>query len=886
MGVSVKVTQFVLRTTNGITDITVSGAGTCKGVVFIMGGAETNGTVRNTKHHGIGWVDTAGVEKVGIAGNAQDAVGTTQTTKSWSDTYCIAVHNNNGTAIDGQYNWDSYITDGVRITTSNPSARAFLCTAILFYGSDVTTVTGSLFPEGTVDVENTVDIGQDSDLLFWSNTESSVAADTIEIHTSLMLAISTWDGATIRQRMIRVHSQDARNSASIKQMAGPRVSMNFAGGTQINRGMECTTMDTDLVGITSREGGSPTDRPYHFLSVNFNGIAEARVEALTVPTSGDLSSTAYGFTPQFMLFGFINVSAQVDESGSFTNANDDFSCIGAMDESSEFSQGYSDEDEAGTSNAASVANSSVLYGTDEADNVEFDGDFGSFDSTGFTITMNTNPAAVLSGWGLAIEGEAAPELVEIVDDAVQIVEDTEQHRAISQLADEAVQVVEDTEAHLTMTRLVDEIIEVIEATESHRTMTRSADDIVQIVEGTEQHRVIVQLSDDLIQIVETAEQHLAMTRLVDDVVQIVETTIRPRVMARPVDETVQILEVVEQHRAITHLVDEVVQVVETTEQHRVITQLVDDVVQILEAAEQHRAIVQRLDDVIQIVETTVRPRVMIRLIDEVEQVVETTVRPRVMSRRVDNTVQIVEGTEQHRAIVQLADEVIHVVETTVNVLDAATAALVEIIDEVIQIPETVEQHREITQITDEVVQIVEAILRPRVMVRQVDEVVNLVEAIEQHRDIVQLISEQEQIPETAEQHRAIVQIADEAVQIIEATNTALALVRAINEVVEISDQALRSMVLTRVLSEVVQIPDGVLTARAMTRIVNEVIQIIEGTVKRIFVGGVGDGPLINVDVLLPDLNADLLLADLNADLLLLDLNVDVTLPATDLTVAI
>ena len=407
MGASVVVTQFALRTTNGTTDITVSGAGTlCRGAWFFMGGGLTDGTVRNHSHNCIGWVDSSGNAAVGHASDCEDGQANTDTGAHWSASFCIGV-NADGGGIDGAYSHSAFITDGIRITTSNPSSRALLVKAVLFFGSDVTLVDGSITPSSAFNNEDTVDIGQDSDVILWSHIDSTGAADTYANHSILNAAISTWDGTTLRQRGFRVQIPTGQATENVRQTTGPRLDWNYSTGTSIDRAMECTTMDSNLVGITSRETTAPNDRPYRFCSVNFNGTVEARVEALTLPTSGNLSSTAYGFKPQFMLFGFINVTSQVTETGSFTDVNDGISCLGAMDGTREHSCGWANDDGNTTSSDTSITADNVLFCTDVSDATDLDGDHSSFDANGFTITMNTNPGATMEGWGLAIEEEAA-----------------------------------------------------------------------------------------------------------------------------------------------------------------------------------------------------------------------------------------------------------------------------------------------------------------------------------------------------------------------------------------------------------------------------------------------------------------------------------------------
>ena len=108
----------------------------------------------------------------------------------------------------------------------------------------------------------------------------------------------------------------------------------------------------------------------------------------TIPTSGDISITDPGFTPQVVGVVVCNNTAldTVKEAGNILIG------VGVVDSNVEHSVHIVTEDYASTINATSVHSSSVIHGEDADQTEIFDAELDAFTATGFDLTVNTNPA--------------------------------------------------------------------------------------------------------------------------------------------------------------------------------------------------------------------------------------------------------------------------------------------------------------------------------------------------------------------------------------------------------------------------------------------------------------------------------------------------------------
>ncbi len=135
MGVSVRIVRQAAITGGGPTqDFTVSGFGTPKVAIFIVTAAVTDGTIADDAKLSVGASD--GVRSRVAAFRGKDGSASTDNDERSNRNSVILIINTNNANVDGEASWDSWITDGVRITYGNLPSTAVLVTCIMVNGSD------------------------------------------------------------------------------------------------------------------------------------------------------------------------------------------------------------------------------------------------------------------------------------------------------------------------------------------------------------------------------------------------------------------------------------------------------------------------------------------------------------------------------------------------------------------------------------------------------------------------------------------------------------------------------------------------------------------------------------------------------------------------------
>lgn len=121
-------------TSTGTLDLTSSGGGTCLGALFWWTLATANNTATNGASLGIGAGISSSAQWALCAGSQHGVVATNTTSRGMTD-QAIAIQLAGG-GVDGEANFDSIITDGVRLNFTNAPAGAYLLNALLFFSDD------------------------------------------------------------------------------------------------------------------------------------------------------------------------------------------------------------------------------------------------------------------------------------------------------------------------------------------------------------------------------------------------------------------------------------------------------------------------------------------------------------------------------------------------------------------------------------------------------------------------------------------------------------------------------------------------------------------------------------------------------------------------------
>lgn len=134
-------------------DFTVSGFGTVKGALIWVTSAVSDDSLTAGTMLSFGFIDEADLN-ASITQWGQDAVATSNTGRSQSVTNCVATQTASGIEFTAT---GAKITDGIRLTWSggNPST-AYLCTVVLFGGTDFECEISNNSSQNTANVEFTV----------------------------------------------------------------------------------------------------------------------------------------------------------------------------------------------------------------------------------------------------------------------------------------------------------------------------------------------------------------------------------------------------------------------------------------------------------------------------------------------------------------------------------------------------------------------------------------------------------------------------------------------------------------------------------------------------------------------------------------------------------
>lgn len=396
----IQVTRVACNTSTGTQDITISGFGTPKAALFVVTRGVTDETL--AAHAIIGWGVADGTNQRAFTAKHEDNQGTTDADCRCMTDECIAINDVDNT-IDGEANFDSFITDGVRINWGNAPAAGYLLTVILFGGDiqvnvrDITT-TATL---GATTSDTTC--GFEPDVIFFGGNGFIPFNDFNNTAYLPVLGIATNESGGIKQGLMAVTDGNGFTTSG----AGVHHSNKYCQAAYFTSGgyagaMELTSFDANGFTVTHREDTTVTV-PAAFLAIKFDDNSQFELDFIDSPTStGDHDITSIGFQPNFVyqLVSFIDTEESSDtagaEAGSFG--------ISVFDGTNEYCIMISTEDNVGTTNTNSISSDKAVKVIDNAGTVVFEGSFDSFLSNGWRINYPSTVDGTARKWiALAIQ---------------------------------------------------------------------------------------------------------------------------------------------------------------------------------------------------------------------------------------------------------------------------------------------------------------------------------------------------------------------------------------------------------------------------------------------------------------------------------------------------
>lgn len=404
MGVTVAVARVALNTSTGTQDITTADLGglTPKAVRLIATRCVTSGTA---------------VDGAGIYVGASD--GTNEWTQGYEDQHNQAAMDNemeqdttanriltiyDGTAddvVEATIDFDSFITNGVRINITDAPAAAYLITAEFFAGSDLSVHVG------------TVALGNTSNALV---AITSVGFEADVVLTQLLEGTSTNSGSvsmgviqndragTVTQRCI-AHGQRntfassvvnavMRNDCCITRLIESTGALDWTGSAQ--------TFDSQGWDIQLGNSRSPANHHLGWIALRFGSspVVSSKVYTYATPTStGSNTDAGAGFQPQYVMYLATRTAAA---NTAETDADGGVFGIVMVDEDGDtFTQSIESEDGAADSNTQSLSNNLLNLPT-HTGAASQSADFTSFGGTGVTWNWTAVAAGAMQWAALAI----------------------------------------------------------------------------------------------------------------------------------------------------------------------------------------------------------------------------------------------------------------------------------------------------------------------------------------------------------------------------------------------------------------------------------------------------------------------------------------------------
>lgn len=404
MTLTFRATRVAALTGGGPTqDITIPGFGTPKVAWFFAVGSTTEAT--GAAHAVASYGATDGTNQWCQARTAEDNIATTDT-YSLGATDEVIMFGDHAGGIDGEANFDSWITDGVRISWGNYPASAYLIVVVMGTGSDLSVDVGT-FTQPAGDT-NTVDVacGFEPDQVTVYTNAAGFATDGAS-NSRISVGFAS-NNASIEQRVAAQGTRDgladAQNSmhsrtnriALVQRMYNNTLSRaaeltSFNAGPTPAAGFTCTTRDTN--------DSQAFDCGY--VALNYNGAAQHKVETLTHPqTNGDSSFTSLGFRPQMVLI-------TVEELWGIPDSGWDYwsyaVCgVGVFTAHDQYATCIWDENGAATTNSESRSDEKAIL-MDREIGIILSATRSSMDGQGYTLNYSGGARDTYYAFTLAVE---------------------------------------------------------------------------------------------------------------------------------------------------------------------------------------------------------------------------------------------------------------------------------------------------------------------------------------------------------------------------------------------------------------------------------------------------------------------------------------------------
>jgi len=317
LAINIKQVKAAIPTTSGTQDITIAGFGTPKAALFILSYASSDAAA--SQPHAamsVGAID--GTSQMCITTIARDAQDITKSYKYAQSDQCITLIDSVAGTILAEASFSGWITDGVRITWTDPAPSAYLLTTILFNGSDLQAKVGVATSD--IDVNDSIHINtgfEPDQIIVVSNlTMFDISGPNTDGYLSLGFCDN---GDVIKQTCQVWENSNGLGTSRVKTTLSNQYIYTFDFTTDIAG--EITSFTGSGFNLTTRLRSFQTDIGY--LALKYNDKVRHKlgfVDTVTAINNNYYQSDP-GFKPQFMFeFQTFHSGYNITESGQIASA--------------------------------------------------------------------------------------------------------------------------------------------------------------------------------------------------------------------------------------------------------------------------------------------------------------------------------------------------------------------------------------------------------------------------------------------------------------------------------------------------------------------------------------------------------------------------------------
>ncbi len=375
----IRMVQAALRGTTGTQDFTIEGFGTPVAALFVVGNGGVSQTPTDGARPSIGATDGTNHWVISVTDRHGQASSDLERRAATDEVIMILTA---GGGVLQEANFDSFITDGVRINLAVTDGGLRAVTCYLVGGTDVTAAVGS-GPLGDSSATVTFTPNLEMNALIMGTTLDLID-DVADVSGVIEVGFGTWDGSTVLQNSY--HWTGIDNQASGDPRSKVRNDKIFSrAGTQFATLENITSTQFDMTSSADDNTGMGIG----WLAINLGSKGEAWTGVETMPTStGNHVISGVGFKPSFGMFCATMIDTlttqQIDDTaGAFA--------ISGFNVNEEFCHSWANEDASATTDTQSVTRDVAIDLDDDDGTDGFEGTFSSFTNDGAIINFSIVP---------------------------------------------------------------------------------------------------------------------------------------------------------------------------------------------------------------------------------------------------------------------------------------------------------------------------------------------------------------------------------------------------------------------------------------------------------------------------------------------------------------